>query len=158
MASACSSLPIRQHSPPRRSARTNSVCASWSIFCCVSPCTLMMPLAPVTSSSPARRISRLTILAARLRSRSSLENEPVDWGNASCCSRMNCSSVLNPDERVVTVPSVRSGVMSEEKVCRRTNRQATGTHLLTAPIRTRIAQTSQKALPNRAPIASLPDS
>jgi hypothetical protein len=27
-------------------------------------------------------------------SRSSREKAPVEWGNRSCCSRMNCSSVL----------------------------------------------------------------
>ena len=55
--------------------------------------TFVTPLDPLMSSSPARRMSRLTIFAARLMSRSSREKAPVAPGKRSCCSRMNCSMV-----------------------------------------------------------------
>src|SRR5690606_36406220 len=93
--SACSSEPMRQTSPPRRRARTNSSWARTSSFCCTSPCTFTSPDSPSTSTSPAFRTSRVTILAAMERSRMTRENWPVEPGTSSCRSMMNCSSVLN---------------------------------------------------------------
>ena len=72
-----------------------------SSFCCCSPCTLVCPIAPRTSFSPAVRIFASTILVASVIPLSSQLNRPLASLISCCCCRICCCTV------VINCPSLR---------------------------------------------------